>query len=115
MYDLIKHQLSPSHSVLVPEITISGGKEVTNLDQLHQTTVPSKLRLKRAAIIKNNKLVGWMSENEALGISFLRDKVNYSNISFACNPEKSAAKDSNYMVSRSKAKIPLTKRKVNMR
>lgn len=109
MYDLIKHQLSPSHSVLVPEITISGGKEVTNLGQLHQTTVPSKLRLRRAAIIKNNKLVGWMSENEALGVSFLRDKVNYSSISFACNPEESSTKDSNFMISHSKTKISIKK------
>ncbi|MNC03327.1 Spore germination protein A3 precursor [compost metagenome] len=109
MYEFIKHQLSPSHSVLVPEITISGSKEVTSLEQLNQTTVPSKLRLKRAAIVKNNKLVGWMSENEALGVAFLGDKINNSSISFACDPEKSPAKDSNYVVSHSTTKISVKK------
>lgn len=105
MYDLIKKQLSPGHSTLIPEIIISGGKEVTGIDQLKQTTVPSKLRLGRAAIIKENKLVGWMSDEEALGASFLSDQVQSSTIPFASDPEKSEAKDSSFVVSTSKSKV----------
>ncbi|RAV06482.1 hypothetical protein DQG13_01205 [Paenibacillus sp. YN15] len=105
MYDLIKKQLSPGRSILIPEIIISGGKEVTGIDQLKQTTVPSKLRLGRAAIIKETKLVGWMSDDEALGISFLSDQVNSSTIPFISNPEKKEAKDSTFAVSNSKTRI----------
>lgn len=107
MYDLIKHQLSPSHSVLVPEVIISGGKEVTGLEQFKQTTVPSKLRLRRAAIIKNNKLAGWMNDDEAFGAAFLDDKVEASSIPFACDPEKDSAKDSNFVMSYSKTRITI--------
>lgn len=105
MYDLIKKQLSPAHSILIPEIIISGGKEVTSLEQFRQTTVPSKLRLGRAAIIKDTKLVGWMSDDEALGASFLSNQVNSSTIPFACDPEKGEKKDSTFVVSHSKTKI----------
>ncbi|MDF2937503.1 MAG: germination protein Ger(x)C family [Paenibacillaceae bacterium] len=105
MYDLIKKQLSPAHSILIPEVIISGGKEVTGIDQLKQTTVPSKLRLGRAAIIKETKLVGWMSDNEALGVSFLSDQVHSSTIPFSSDPEKAEAKDSTFVVSNSKTKI----------
>ncbi|RAV01274.1 Ger(x)C family spore germination protein [Paenibacillus sp. YN15] len=105
MYEIIKHQLSPSHSVLVPEIMISGGKEVTSIEQFNQTTVPSKLRLKRAAIVKESKLVGWMNETEALGVAFLKDKINRSSISFASDPDKSPVKDSNFEISHSKTKL----------
>ncbi len=105
MYDLIKKMLSPSHSTLVPEIIISGSKEVTGIDQLKQTTVPSKLRLGRAAIIKETKLVGWMSDEEALGASFLSDQVRASTIPFASDPEKKDTKDSTFVVSSSKTRI----------
>lgn len=105
MYDLIKKMLSTSHSTLVPEIIISGGKEVTGIDQLKQTTVPSKLRLGRAAIIKETKLVGWMSDNEALGVSFLSNQVHSSMIPFASDPEKEENKDSSFVVSDSKTHI----------
>lgn len=105
MYDLIKKMLSPSHTALVPEIIISGGKEVTGIDQLKQTTVPSKLRLGRAAIIKETKLVGWMSDNEALGVSFLSNQVHSSTIPFASDPDKEEVKDSTFMVSDSKTHI----------
>ncbi|MFM9328339.1 Ger(x)C family spore germination protein [Paenibacillus mesotrionivorans] len=105
MYDLIKKMLSPSHSTLVPEVIISGSKEVTGIDQLKQTTVPSKLRLGRAAIIKETKLVGWMSDEEALGASFLSDQVRASTIPFASDPDKEDAKDSTFMVTSSKTRI----------
>ena len=105
MYDLIKKMLSPSHSTLVPEIIISGSKEVTGIDQLKQTTVPSKLRLGRAAIIKETKLVGWMSDEEALGTSFLSDQVQASTIPFASDPDKDKDKDSTFVVSNSKTRV----------
>lgn len=105
MYDLIKKMLSPSHTALVPEIIISGNKEVTGIDQLKQTTVPSKLRLGRAAIIKETKLVGWMSDEEALGASFLSDQVHSSTIPFASDPDKGEAKDSSFVVTDSKTKV----------
>lgn len=105
MYEVIKHQLGPSRSVLIPEIMISGGKEVTNIEQFNRTTVPSKLRLKRAAIVKESKLVGWMNETEAMGVAFLKDKINHSSISFASDPDKSPDKDSNFEIFRSKTKL----------
>jgi spore germination protein KC len=105
MYELTKQMLSPSKSVLLPEIIISGGKEVTGIDQLKQTTMSSKLRLGRGAIIKNDKLVGWMSAEEALGAAFLGNTINSSTIPFSCQGDSSTHMDSTFLLTDSKTRM----------
>lgn len=102
MYELTKQLLSPSKGALLPEIIISGGQEVTGIDQLKKTTMPSKLRLSRAAVIKDDKLVGWMSEYESMGAAFLANKVKSSDISFSCQQDESGNKDSTFTITSSK-------------
>lgn len=105
MYDLTMQMLGPGKSAIVPEIIISGGKEVTTVDQLQQTTMTSKLRLGRAALIKEEKLVGWLNHEQQMGAAFLSNKVKSSSIPFSCEDEPKGGMDSNFVVSTSKTKI----------
>lgn len=109
MFELTKQMLSPSKSALLPEVIVSGGKKVTGTDQLKQTTMPSKLRMGRAAIIKKDKLIGWMNEKEAMGTAFLSNKVNSGTIPFsACEEQHGPSdKDSTFLVSSSSTKTSI--------
>jgi spore germination protein KC len=108
IYEYAKQMLSPSNSALLPEILISGKDEVTRVDQLSKTTMPSKLKLGRAAIIKNEKLIGWMNSEEALGVAFLRNKIHSSIIPFSCEEKSSSQKDSTFLLTSSKTQIAIS-------
>lgn len=108
MYELTKHMLSPSKSGLLPEIIISGGKEITSVDQLKQTTMPSKLRLGRAAIIKDDKLIGWMDHEEALGTAFLGGKVRSSTLPFSCT-DNATGMNSTFVLTKASTKTAIQK------
>ncbi|CAM3756158.1 Ger(x)C family spore germination protein [Cohnella lubricantis] len=84
MYELALQLLGSSHNAVIPEILISGTPEVTNNQMMGNTSLPSKLRLGRLAVLKEGKLAGWLSQDEALGVAFLRNKVERTNISAPC-------------------------------
>lgn len=106
LYELSRQMLSPSQTAILPEIIIAGKGEVTSVDQLAKTTVPSKLKLGRAAIIKKDKLVGWLSEKEALGVSFLTNSINSSTIPFP-SQVKNAEPDSSFVLTTSGTKLTM--------
>ncbi|GIO12988.1 spore germination protein KC [Cohnella xylanilytica] len=84
MYELAMELTSSARNAAIPEILISGSRPVTTSDQMNSTTLSSKIRLGRLALLKDGKLAGWLSQDEALGVSFLRNKVNQTVISFPC-------------------------------
>ncbi|MDQ0110872.1 Ger(x)C family spore germination protein [Paenibacillus harenae] len=84
MYELAMNLASDSASALLPEIYLSGTKETSSLSAFENTTLPSKLRLGRAAVIKKDKMVGWLSRKDALGVAYIRDAVNKSLVTVAC-------------------------------
>ncbi|MBO9600248.1 MAG: Ger(x)C family spore germination protein [Cohnella sp.] len=85
MYDLAMELLGPAKSAVLPEIVISGSPGVTSADALNKTSLSSKLRLGRLAVLGQDKLVGWLSRQEAIGVGFMRDWVHMTSISFPCD------------------------------
>lgn len=84
MYELALQLTGSSHNAIVPEILVSGEPSVTSINQMGNTSLPSKLRLGRLAVIKEGKLAGWLSQDEALGVAFLRNYVNKTNVAVPC-------------------------------
>lgn len=104
MYDLAMQLLGPARSAVIPEILVSGGKGVTSSGDLDHTALSSKLRLGRLAVLRRDKFVGWLSSEEALGVSFLRDGVKMTSFAFSCGPNNPKV-DSTFRVMKSKTKM----------
>lgn len=85
MFDIAMSLVSPAKSAVLPEILVSGSPGVTSADSLNHTSLTSKLRLGRLAVLKQDKLIGWLSRDEALGVAFIRNQVKSTDMSFSCN------------------------------
>ncbi|MFD0674450.1 Ger(x)C family spore germination protein [Cohnella sp. GCM10027633] len=104
MYNLAMELIGPSKSAVLPEILVSGSPGVTTADELNRTALSSKLRLGRLAVLGEDKLVGWLSRQEALGVSFMRDDVKTTSFSFRCS-ESSREEDSAFRLTRSSTRL----------
>lgn len=104
MYDLAMELLGSAKSAVLPEIVISGSPGVTTAEELNRTALSSKLRLGRLAVLGQDKLVGWLSRQEAFGVGFMRDKVHMTSISFACNAS-SREEESAFRLMQSKTRL----------
>lgn len=85
MYDLAMSIVSPAKSAVIPEILVSGSKGVTSADALNNTSLTSKLKLGRLAIFSQDKMVGWLTRDEALGAAYIRNQVKSTVLSFPCS------------------------------
>lgn len=111
MYELAMDLAGESKSALVPEIIISGVGEVNSLDQLKKTTQPSKVRLGRVAVIKDDKMTGWLTRDEALGVSFIKNTIKTTTIPFACRKDSDGSKaDSTFQLMSSSTKVTPTEK-----
>ncbi|WP_186445870.1 Ger(x)C family spore germination protein [Paenibacillus cremeus] len=104
MYRLAKELLGTSKSAVLPEVFISGSPEVTNPDKLGQTALSSLLKLGRLAVLNQDKLVGWLSLQEALGVNFIRNMVKNSTFSFPCE-ESSSVENSTFQLLSTKTRL----------
>ncbi|MDF2721645.1 MAG: germination protein Ger(x)C family [Paenibacillus sp.] len=104
MYNLAMDLLGSAKSAIIPEILVSGEPAVNSLDQLNKTTLSSKLRLGRLAVLSKDKLAGWLSRQEALGVSFMRDSIKMTSFSFPCS-EGTKTEDSAFRVTKSKTRL----------
>ncbi|WP_167747124.1 Ger(x)C family spore germination protein [Cohnella luojiensis] len=87
IYDLAMGIVSPAHSAVLPEILVSGSPGVTSVDAMNRTSLTSKLRLGRLAVIRGDKMIGWLTRNEAMGVAFMRDEINATTFSFPCHSQ----------------------------
>ncbi|WP_027086800.1 Ger(x)C family spore germination protein [Cohnella panacarvi] len=104
MYDLAMELLGSAKSSVLPEIVVSGSPGVTSAEALNKTALSSKLRLGRLAVLGQDKLVGWLSRQEAIGVGFMRDKMHMTSISFACNAD-SREEESAFRLMKSKTRL----------
>ncbi|WP_138752423.1 Ger(x)C family spore germination protein [Paenibacillus sinopodophylli] len=88
MYQLAMSLASDSGSALLPEVFLSGHSDAASLKVFDRTTLPAKVKLGRLAVIKKDKMVGWLSRKEALGVAFLRNDVKKTSLTFACPNEE---------------------------
>lgn len=87
MYQLAMNLASDSASALLPEVFVSGDSETSTLKAFEKTTLPAKIKLGRAALIKKDKMVGWLTRKEALGVAFIRNDIKKSILTIACPNE----------------------------
>ncbi|WP_369698848.1 Ger(x)C family spore germination protein [Paenibacillus pedocola] len=84
MFKLGLSLLGTTKSAVLPEIIISGSPPVTTADELSKTELSSKIKLRRLAVLSQDKLVGWLSQKEAFGTGFIRNEIHKAVIPFSC-------------------------------
>lgn len=104
LYELAMELVGPSKSAMLPEIVVSGSPGVTTADELNKTSLTSKLRLGRLAVIREDKLVGWLSRHESLGVNFIRNDVKVTTVPFSCG-RTSKDVDSTFRLNHSDTRI----------
>ncbi|WP_158630031.1 Ger(x)C family spore germination protein [Cohnella sp. AR92] len=90
MYKLAMEMTSEAKNAVIPEIYISGGAPVTSADQMNKTTMTSKLKLGRLAVLREGRLAGWLEIKQALGANFLRNQVKSTVMSLGCGKGESS-------------------------
>ncbi|CAM4191760.1 spore germination protein KC [Paenibacillus endophyticus] len=88
LYQLAMDLASDSGSALLPEVFVAGKSDASSLKVFESTTLPAKIKLGRVAVIKKDKMVGWLSRKESLGVAFLRNDVKNTMLTFACPNEE---------------------------
>ncbi|SFE72997.1 spore germination protein KC [Paenibacillus catalpae] len=88
VYQLAMEVIGDAKSAVVPEIFVSGTEDTSSLESFGSTSIPSKLKLGRLAVLKDDKMIGWMNRKESLGASYLRDSVQQSYVVVPCEDDK---------------------------
>ncbi|WP_458127235.1 Ger(x)C family spore germination protein [Paenibacillus sp. Z3-2] len=117
VYDFALSMNSDSKSIGVPVAELVGEKnpknekEAENMDAFKTTSAPLKLTLTKLGVFQNGKLKGFLDKQESLGVSYLSQKINRTEISFPCSEQAGRKMYSSLRVD--SADVKLTPRKTN--
>lgn len=105
MFELAMALSSESGSAVIPEILLTGKDIMDETSETGRTDLPSRLALGRLAVLKGDKMVGWLSQKQAFGLTFLTSKIRMANISFATHPQTSDKIDGSFILQKSATTI----------
>ncbi|MEK3687423.1 Ger(x)C family spore germination protein [Paenibacillus sp. FSL R10-2736] len=101
LFELAMSLASESGSALLPEILLTGPDIMDETSETGRTDLPSRLALGRLGVIKGEKFVGWLSQEQAFGLSFMTDNIETATIAFASQPRKSDKLDASFILQNS--------------
>lgn len=104
--------LDPNLEIVLPTIKIiNDSKEGEKIENIEKTKIDTKYQLDGLAIFKDNKLIGYLNEEESKTYNILKNKINNTIITTKCNNDK-------YMTTEiidSKSDIKFEKNKINIK
>lgn len=101
LFELAMALASESGSAVLPEILLTGPDIMDETSETGRTDLPSRLALGRLGVIKGEKFVGWLSQKQAFGLSFMTDNIETATIAFASQPRKSDKLDASFILQNS--------------
>ncbi|MHA6534332.1 Ger(x)C family spore germination protein [Paenibacillus sp. BAC0078] len=105
MFELAMALSSDSGSAILPEILLTGNEIMDKSDETARTDLPSRLALGRLGVLKGDKLVGWLTQKQAFGLSFLTGKIKNATIAFASRPGTSDKTDASFVLQHSSTSV----------
>lgn len=105
VYEFAMSIVGDGRSGVLPEIYIGGSPDVNGTDQLSKTSLTARLKLGRLALFKSDRMVGWLSQREALGVSFIADRVKLASIVFPCGNRNNEEQMGTFRITQSKTKL----------
>ena len=104
--------LDPNLEIILPTIKlINDSKEGEKIENIEKTKIDTKYQLDGLAIFKENKLIGYLNENESKTYNILKNKINNTIITTKCDNDK-------YMTAEiidSKSNIKFEKNKIKIK
>lgn len=86
---LISAIKSKGESPVLSGIVLIGEEGIgTNISNVENVDAPTKLEIDYLGIFKNDKLIGWLTEEESRGLNFVTGNVNSTIITIPCDDEK---------------------------
>lgn len=84
--EFLSNYYTQGHEPTLPVITISGNvKESESIDSIKLSTPKTELVLNGMGVFKEDKLIGYLTEEESLGYTFTVSKIQNTVISFKCD------------------------------
>ncbi|MFC3798666.1 Ger(x)C family spore germination protein [Cohnella sp. GCM10012308] len=105
VYEFAMNIVGDARSGVLPEIYIGGSPDVNGTDQLAETNLASRLKLGRLALFKADRMVGWLSQREALGVAFLANRVKFATFSFPCGDRNNQSQLGTFRITKSSTKL----------
>ncbi|WP_141505950.1 Ger(x)C family spore germination protein [Paenibacillus luteus] len=106
IHQVLMDLLGTTHATGIPGLVVSGTNEsVDRAGQLTRTSTPSKVKLYDLGLIKGDKLVGWLNNEESQGAMWLADHVKKTTVPFACDENRSGQKNSSIRITHAKTKL----------
>lgn len=91
--ETLNNYLNPYLEISLPSLELIGNEnESDKQTNIEQTNTDSKIKLSTTGIFKDNKLIGYLSELESIGLNILLNKSKMTILSYKCD-------DNNYIVS----------------
>lgn len=90
VHQVLLDLLGSTRATGIPGLVVAGTNEsMDRADKLSHTNTPSKVRLFNLGLILEDKLVGWISNEESAGVMWLADHVKKTTVAFACSDDGS--------------------------
>jgi spore germination protein KC len=105
LFELAMALSSESACAVLPEIKLTGKEIMDETSETGRTDLPSRLALGRLAVLKGDKLVGWLSLKEAFGLTFMNNEIKQATISFSSKPDQSEKIDTSFVLQNSSTSV----------
>ncbi|MFD0587894.1 Ger(x)C family spore germination protein [Paenibacillus sp. GCM10027627] len=106
IHSVLTDLLGSTKATSIPGLIISGSGESTDsVKMIGKTSTPSKVRLHQLGLVRGDKLVGWLSDEQSLGVMWLTDHVGKTTVSFDCTDGGKGKKSSAARIMQSNTKV----------
>ena len=105
LFELAMSLSSESGSAVIPEILLTGHEVMDETTDIARTDLPSRLALGKLGVLKGEKLVGWLTQKQAFGLSFLTDNVERATLAFPSRPKESDIPDASFVLQNSSTSV----------
>lgn len=87
--ELVSIMLDKNSEIVLPSIKlINDSKEGENIENTEKTKVNTKYELSNLAIFKDNKLIGYLDEEQSKTYNILQNKINNTILTYECDKDK---------------------------
>ena len=87
--ELVSIMLDKNSEIVLPSIKlINDSKEGENIENTEETKVNTKYELSNLAIFKDDKLIGYLNEEQSKNYNILQNKINNTILTYECDKDK---------------------------
>lgn len=113
--ELLNDYLNPYKEISLPSIKIIGNniEESESQENLEKTDTNSKIEISTTGIFKDKKLIGFLSEDDSIGLNILLNNTDTTMISYKCSDDEFIVSEINSL--KSKIDADLKNKKVDIK